>query len=203
LNEGRTQRFLVAIVGSPGSGKTTVAEHLVANGYAFYAVSDTRRTAALVQNVDPDDFAAMRKFTEEFYSERGRGIFVDYALRNIAARRVTPVVLEGLRNAESVTVVKNACAVHEWRSLCIGLKVDAELAFERVITRARKRDAKSPETVREYVTSAGGKADVALEFCDVVIPNNETIAALLAGVDGAIAQALKSEDRLQNREESR
>lgn len=177
---------LVALIGGPGSGKTTVAEYLSEKGYAIYSISDIRRVAALVSSVEPNDFEAMSLFTDEFYAERGRGIFAEYALRNIASRRPPRVVLEGLRYPESIEVTRDFCKKEGWRLLCIGLRVPPELAATRIATRDRPRDPQSPDRIHSYAVTAGRKSDAAFEYCDAVVPNDRSIEDLLVTIDGLV-----------------
>jgi len=185
-------KSVVALVGSPGSGKTTVAQHFEAQGYTFFSISEVRRTAGLTLGVDPNNFEAMRKFTEDFYSMHGRGIFANFALQNIEARRSTKVVLEGLRYEESITVTREFCRLRNWQSFCLGLSVPAEVAADRIEQRGRKRDPQSPTAIGQYAAVAGRHADDALQHCDAVIENDSTIETLLAKADAELKSAWSS-----------
>jgi dephospho-CoA kinase len=178
--------YLVALVGGPGSGKTTVAEYLAERGFVVYSISDIRRVAALVSRVEPNDFEAMRTFTEEFYSARGRGVFAEYALKNISARHPRRVVLEGLRYPESIEVTRNFCSREGWNVFCIGLSVSPDIAADRIAARGRARDPQSPEIIKSYALTAGRNSVTAFEYCDAVIANDQSVAELLARVDRLI-----------------
>jgi len=185
---------LVALVGGPGSGKTTVAEYLADRGFVVYSISDIRRVAALVSRVEPNDFEAMRTFTEDFYSERGRGVFAEYALKNIAARRPRRVVLEGLRYPESIEVTRNFCSREGWSAFCIGLRVTPDIAADRIAARGRVRDPQSPEIIKSYALTAEQNSVAAFEHCDVVIANDQSIAELLMQVDRLIPPELNTNE---------
>lgn len=186
-----TPTQVVALIGGPGSGKSTVAEHLTTKGFVLYSISEIRRVAGLVCSVDVNDFEAMRRFTENFYAVRGRGVFAEYALLNVAARKLPVVVLEGLRYRESISVTRAFCAKHRWSLLCIGLRAPAATAAARIATRGRLRDPRSPEAIAQYAASTSPNTEHALEFCDVIIDNDGTVADLFARVDEALAPMLR------------
>jgi adenylate kinase family enzyme len=188
---GRPERLcdVVALVGSPGSGKTTVAEYLATRGYAFFSISEVRRTIAVAGSIDPNDFNRMQKFTDEFYAVRGRGIFTEIAFLNIEGRGVRRAVLEGLRYAESVEAARAFCKKRQWRLHCIGLQVTTTLATGRIISRGRKRDPQSAAAIHEYAATAGRNAKLALDVCDIVIANDSTIANLIKQVTETMVEA--------------
>jgi RecA/RadA recombinase len=175
---GSSRKYLVALVGGPGSGKTTVADHLVLAGFTFFSISEVRRVAGLCHDIDINNFDSMKAFSDGFYAKKGRGIFTDYALRNIAARNTARVVLEGLRYPESVLVARHVCLERQWPLLVMGLRVSKELATVRIQSRARPRDPQSPTAIAEYANWAGRLSDNALDLCDVVIDNESTVSEL-------------------------
>jgi len=183
-------RFVIALVGSPGSGKTTAAEYLVTKGFTLFSISEVRRTVGLAFDIDANDFDAMQKFTDDFYAKRGRGVFAEFALRNIASRKVGRIVLEGLRYSESVDVTRMFCSTRGWGFLCVGLEVESDLAAKRIATRARPRDPQTPAAINKYATVAGRNASEALEKCDVIIANDGTIDQLLEKIGEVTEQAI-------------
>ena len=192
IPEKSDARSVVALVGSPGSGKTTVAERLTSDGYLYYSISDVRRTVALAFNMNINDFDAMKQFTVEFYENRGKGVFTDFALQNMACHNWQKAVLEGLRSPEAVRVAREFCSAQGWSLICVGLRVEPELATSRIVARGRRRDPHSVQAVSDYATAASAAADAALALCDKVIINDSTKEILLEQVAQYIASSKTS-----------
>ncbi len=183
---------IIALIGGPGSGKTTSAEYLIARGFTSFSFSDVRQVTALAHNIDPNNFDTMHEFTRRFYEERGDAIFADFVLYLINARRVTNVVLEGVRDPASVQRVISYCRDKCWALHCVGIQTDPTIAAHRIVLRGREKDPQGFDAIHQYTNARKDNVDKTFEYCDEIIQNDGPLENLYASLADVLARLNKS-----------
>lgn len=173
---------IIALIGGPGSGKTTSAEYLRKQGYTSFALSDVRQISALAHNVDVDDFDEMREFTRVFYEQRGRAIFADFTLHLIKANDVRDVVLEGVRDPDSMAKVKSYCDEQGWALYCVGIRTDPLTAARRIELRGRKKDPHDFASILKYTNARAENVEKTMIFCDEIVVNDGAVEQLYSSL---------------------
>ena len=173
----------IGLIGSNGSGKSTICSILNASGYDVISLSDFVREYATLKNLE---------HTRDNLTNVGLEIKQKYGLKHLAlkafekASSCDQVVFDSIRNKDEAEYLKKQSV------FLIGVKTNLEVRYERVKTRQKVTDDVSFEVFKKQSElEEKGNQDAqninqALEICDVVISNNSTIDELTKNVERVI-----------------
>ncbi|PYT17225.1 MAG: hypothetical protein DMF51_02980 [Acidobacteria bacterium] len=174
--------LVVGLTGPNASGKGEVAKFLAAHGFSVFSLSDAVREEATLRGLDHSRDNLIRVGVE-MRSRDGSGALA----RSILPRLERLAVVDSIRNPGEVEVLRTLP-----RFLLLGVDAPQPLRFQRSARRGRPGDgATLEEFARKEVlensgTEAGQQLLKTLALADLVVCNDQTIAALHVKVRGAL-----------------
>lgn len=187
---GKTKRLLVGLVGTNGSGKSSVCDFLKNKGFSILSLSDVVREEAKKHGGDLD---------RDTLTLTGSRLKLDFG-HDILAKRCFEIsqkspgtnwVFDSVRHDEELKFLK-ANGV-----FFIGLEASMETRYQRIQNRRGSTDSVDFETFkaqceREYLgQSSGQNIKETLKLCDTLILNNGTLDALRIQIESVLDQLKK------------
>jgi dephospho-CoA kinase len=171
-------RYIVAVTGMPGAGKSTATEGLVAAGWNKVVMGDVIREEVRRRGLEPDaknTGEVMKKLREE----RGESAIADLSMAAIGESESDKVVVDGIRSMAEVDEFRKGAEV-----LLVAVHASPSRRFSLLKERGRKDDPVSREMFdqrdeRELGVGIGR----AIALADEIISNEqatpETLSALM------------------------
>ena len=174
--------LVVGLTGPNASGKGEVAKFLAAHGFSVLSLSDVVREEATLRGLDHSRDNLIRVGVE-MRSRDGSGALA----HRILPRLERLAVVDSIRNPGEVEVLRTLP-----RFLLLGVDAPQPLRFQRSARRGRPGDGATleefarKEALENSGTEAGQQLLKTLALADLVVRNDETIAALHVKVRGAL-----------------
>ncbi len=181
--------LIIGITGQPSSGKDTIAEYLVAQGFVTLSTGDFIR--AEMQKLGlPLDRAHMHDFVNKMRVLRGPGYLAIEAVKTIAG----DTAVSGLRNVTEVSTLKQAFGK---QFVLLSAEAPIEVRFKRAQGRSREGDHvsfeqfKVQEESERHGTPETQQVDDVIALADYVIKNEGTKEELVHKVDDLLSELRK------------
>lgn len=178
---------IIALVGMPGSGKSTCIDHLTARGlpsvyFGGIVVEEVKRRNDGV--VDEKSEKAVR---EEFREKDGMGAVAKRALPEIKKQLQTNkvVVLDGLYSWSEYTLLKEKFGSG---LIVIAIVADRQLRYERLSQRPVRPLKKAEANKRDIVEIENLEKGGPIAIADYTLTNNENPKQLITKLDTLLKQ---------------
>jgi len=181
-------RKVVAIVGRPGSGKSTVAEFLVGQGFKRFGLGDICREEAAVRGNMKPTRMDLQNIGDSLRKKFGNSILSERVWEKIEVGSADLVIVEGSRHPGDIKFLQDKAD----KFLCLALLVSPEIRYKRVIDRGLSQDPREWEKFLEF-----DRRDAA----DLDNPNGQSTEAVIALADYKIDAALPEEKVFERVEE--
>lgn len=164
---------ILAIVGLPGSGKTTAIEAIKDLGIVV-SMGDVIRNEAKNRNLEPSG-NNIGKIAKELREKGGPAIIAEMCVDTIKNLKNDNVIfVDGIRSLSEVNIFRRF-----WKFPIIAILVDEKKRFNRLFERGRSDDPKSLEVLKDRdKREIEFGLDKVLESADYKILNNSTIEDL-------------------------
>ena len=183
----------IGVVGKNGSGKSTVCDHLEAQGFHLISLSDVVRDYANRVSV-PHDRDSLTSLANQMKLENGADYFASVALKMIQDSDHEKVVFDSVRHPDEIKYLK------KYNVFFIAVDAPIEQRYERISQRGKETDFVSfDEFKRQDLFEASGQSFGqriidAMALCHVTINNNSNdLCNLLGQVDDIIQSKLVNE----------
>jgi dephospho-CoA kinase len=189
----KPRKFMVALVGESGAGKSTSSAHFAEQGYHLITIAANLRKEAHdrfgVPNRDQ-----VQQHAREVQAEHGNKIYAVKALSEIEESTFGDIVLDGLRNSEELAYAKDFAVKAGYGFALIALRVPSATRFDRVVGRKRDGDPIKREVFDQADQMAIGEGSEGfqqngylMDVADHMIENTGELTDLKAKLDAAIA----------------
>lgn len=181
--------MIIGITGRNASGKGTVADWLVAQGFVYTSLSDAIRNWLREQGKEPsrDNLIWAGRTLR---SQGGAGVLAVKTLATLPAGR--NALVDSVRNPAEVEVLRQRADF-----ILVEVRADEAVRYERLRSRGRSGDASSLEEFRRQEQAELASGDAAAQqllataaLADVHIDNNGDRPALEAQLQNLMAQWL-------------
>ncbi|GAH41723.1 unnamed protein product [marine sediment metagenome] len=160
---------ILAIVGLPGSGKTTAIENIKDLGIVV-TMGDIIRDEAKRRNIEPSG-VNLGKIALELRKSEGMGIIAKKCVDLIIKLKGEIIFIDGIRSLAEVNIFRKF-----WKFPIIAIIVDEKKRLERLFKRSRSDDPKNLEELKERDTrELKFGLDKVLKEADYKIKNNSTV----------------------------
>ncbi len=161
----------IGLVGSPASGKSTIASDLQRRGFVYYSLSQTLRDVATILALD-DNRKTLFGISSALREKFGDDILARRAKIWIESSGTQKVVIDSVRSPGEVRFLKT-----ELGAFILGLSMPPEIRFRMLKERGRPGD---PTTWQEFTNlinleetdGSRVQAERCLELADAVIEND-------------------------------
>ena len=163
---------ILAIVGLPGSGKTTAIEAIRDLGVVV-TMGDIVRNEVKRRNIEPSG-SNLGKMAEQLRKNEGPGIIAKKCVDLIMKQKDNIIFIDGIRSMAEINIFRK-----NWRFPIIAIIVDEKKRFRRLFKRSRSDDPKNLEELKERDNrELKFGFDEVLEEADYIINNNSTVDEL-------------------------
>ncbi|MFX1303830.1 MAG: AAA family ATPase [Promethearchaeota archaeon] len=161
---------ILAIVGLPGSGKTTAIEAIKDLGLVV-TMGDIIRNEAKNRNLEPSG-KNIGKIAKELRKKRGPAIIAEMCVDTIKNLKNEEVIfVDGIRSLSEVNTFRKF-----WKFPIIAILVDEEKRFNRLFKRGRSDDPKNLDDLKERdKREIQFGLDEVIKNADYTIMNDSTI----------------------------
>jgi dephospho-CoA kinase len=160
---------ILAIVGLPGSGKTTAIEAISDLGIVV-TMGDVVRDEAKRMNIEPSG-RNLGEIAQQMRKKKGLGIIAKKCVDIIKKKKDDIVIIDGIRSLAEVNIFREF-----WKFPIIAVLVDEKKRLKRLFKRSRSDDPKNLEELKERDNrELNFGLDEVLEEADYKIYNNSTI----------------------------
>lgn len=133
-----SRRVVIAVVGLPGSGKSTAARILQRHGYRVIELGDIWRELLKENGISMDDPMGVREFTRKLREIQGKDVYARYAYK-ILGRHGKKVAIMGMRSTYEMSYFKKRVRnMH-----VIAIIAPMKLRYTRFKVRGKPEDPKS------------------------------------------------------------
>lgn len=102
----KSKQVIIGITGAFGSGKSTVASYFVSKGFIHIILSSFLEDEAKKRKVGTITRKILQDIGNELRSSHGKGILAQRALELIQKKKITKVVIDGIRNVGEIEVLR-------------------------------------------------------------------------------------------------
>ncbi|MHA2282382.1 MAG: AAA family ATPase [Promethearchaeota archaeon] len=160
---------ILAIVGLPGSGKTTAIEAIKDLGVVV-TMGDIVRNEAKKRNIEPSGIN-LGKIAQQLRKSEGSGIIAKKCVDLIIEMKDETIFIDGIRSLFEVNIFRNI-----WKFPIIAIIVDEKKRLRRLFKRSRSDDPKDLAELKERdMREIKFGLDRVLKEADYKIKNNSTI----------------------------
>ncbi len=169
--------MIIGITGKNGSGKSSVAQFLMDNGYVYYSLSDIIRDE--LENAGRDTSREnLIQMGNDLRASGGAGVLAEHTLKKLRVNECA--VIDSIRNPFEVERLR----IREDFYL-ISVEADSEVRFSRCQKRNRAGDSQNYEVFLDVEAREAASADPTTqqmdrtaEMADAVVKNNGTVNEL-------------------------
>ncbi|MFW9823813.1 MAG: AAA family ATPase [Candidatus Thorarchaeota archaeon] len=160
---------ILAIVGLPGSGKSTAIEAIEDLG-TIVTMGDIVRDEAKKRNIEPSG-KNLGKIAKELRKLEGPDVIAKKCVEKISDKKDEIIFIDGIRSLAEVAVFRNI-----WEFPIIAIIVDEKKRLKRLLKRARSDDPKKLEEIKERDDrELQFGLDKVIKDADFKLKNNSTI----------------------------
>ena len=160
---------ILAIVGLPGSGKTTAIEAIKDLGMVV-TMGNIVRDEARRRNLEPSG-TNLGKLAQELRTSWGPEIIAQKCVELIKNMKSKIIFIDGIRSLAEINVFRK-----QWEFPIIAIIVDENERLKRLFNRARSDDPKTLQELRDRdMRELKFGLDKVLEIADYKIKNDSTI----------------------------
>lgn len=176
--------IIIGITGHPASGKDTIANYLVSQGFFKVSGGDILRQEMKKMGV-PIDRTSIHEFSKKMREQRGNGYLSEETIKRIKSN----TVVSGIRNTQEVKIFREKFGDN---FKLIAVQTPLEIRYKRAKKRNSARDSisleqfKQEEEKEKAAVSGSHEVDLVIALADVVIENNGMLEELFKKVDAAI-----------------
>lgn len=177
---------ILAIVGLPGSGKTTAIEAIVDLGIVV-TMGDVVRNEAKRRNIESSG-SNLGKIAEELRKKDGPGIIAKKCVDLIIKKKDNIIFIDGIRSLAEVSIFRKF-----WKFPIIAIIVDEKKRLRRLFKRFRSDDPKDLEELKERDNrELKFGLDEVIEEADYKINNNSTVDDLKKKVREVVLKVIQN-----------
>lgn len=175
-------KIIIGLIGTNGSGKSTICEYLESRGFMRYSLSDKLRTYVEEKGGEATRDSLMR-LGSELKERRGQDVLARDVFEDVLTDDAERVVLDSIRNPAEVAYLKSNGVMF------IGVDAALETRYERITQRKRATDHIDFETFKRQDQqentgeSTGQNIYEAIKACESIVINDASQQELLAQVD--------------------
>lgn len=176
---------ILAIVGLPGSGKTTAIEAINDLG-CIVTMGDVVRNEAKRMDIEPSG-SNLGKIAQQLRKNEGPGIIAKKCVELIKKKKDNIIIIDGIRSLAEVNVFRKF-----WKFPIIAVIVDEKKRLRRLFKRSRSDDPKNLEELKardDRELNFG--LDEVLQEADYKIYNNSTIDDLKKKARDVVLQVIQ------------
>lgn len=177
------KQILIGLLGTIGSGKTTVSDYLVKKGFARVIMGDLVREKAKQDGLKltRENLQATQK---KYRSKYGQDYFIEEAIKRLRASRKSKLLVDGIRLPVDADKAKSEGA------RLILVDAPATIRFERLKKRKREDDPKTIDRFMEQEKAEWRVFDFekTLEYVDYDINNSGNLEELYARVNDILKE---------------
>jgi len=176
---------ILAIVGLPGSGKTTAIEAVNDLGLVV-TMGDIVRNEAKRMNIEPSG-GNLGKIALQLRKNEGPGIIAKKCVELIKKKKDNIIIIDGIRSLAEVNVFRKF-----WKFPIIAVIVDEKKRLGRLFKRSRSDDPKNLEELKARDNrELNFGLDEVLQEADYKIYNNSTIDDLKKKARDVVLQVIQ------------
>ncbi len=193
--------MIIAIVGLPGSGKSTAAQLLREDGFDVIELGDIWRELLRKNKIPRNNPRATREFTKNLRIRYGKDIYAKYAYRRIKKPNKN-IVIMGVRSTYEMNYFKKYLN----NIIVIAIISPLKMRFNRLKIRAKPED---PKTLKDFIwlntrEKRGFLSDkkeekqgvvVLIKAADYIISNTSTVGRLESALETAIDDARRKANK--------
>jgi dephospho-CoA kinase len=176
-----SSKLIIGITGLPGAGKSVVTDILKKDGFRHIVSGDIVRAEAFRQGVTIEDRYKFHEIANALHAKRGPAALVLMAIETIRASVENLWVFDGIRNPAQIVELKK-----EMNALILGITANRGLLMDRILSRKRTGDPKTPKEAEELLDREWGmgaetyglQVGQCMPMADEIIENNGTLAEL-------------------------
>ena len=171
------EKLLIGVVGTNGSGKSTVCEYLSQKGFLIVSLSDIIRDYVATKNLSPDR-RTLTECANKLKQEYGLNYCAKQTYEKVVQSEKKNAVFDSIRHPVEVEFLKGK------QVILIGIETTLQKRYERIQKRKRQTDFVTFETFKAQDeaessgSSYGQSISKCLELCDHKILNNSTLEEL-------------------------
>lgn len=175
----------IGLVGTNGSGKSTVCDYLMDQGFKVYSLSNIIREAVEEKKL-PLDRDHLTEMGNQLKADYGQAVLAEQSFENAVESNCSCVVFDSVRNMLELSFLR------EKGVKFIGVDASLELRYKRIKSRMKETDQVSFEEFvhqddRENTGKSSGQHILkTLSACDVVIKNETSVIDLYSNIDAVL-----------------
>ncbi len=183
-----SKQIIIGLLGTIGSGKTTVSDYLVKNGFCRVVMGDLVRA-----KVSEEGFEITRenlqKTQEEYRSKYGADYFIKETVKLLRGSGKNKLLIDGIRTPVDALVAKREGAI------LILIDAKKKVRFERLKARAREGEGKKAfkdferDELREWDLF---KFQETLTYVDYTLDNSGGVEEVYKQMDKLLERILKN-----------
>jgi len=182
--------MIIAITGPILSGKEQAAQYLSVHGFKWHSLSKIIREIALSRKIEPTRYNLKKLGNDLINESPNKSILAQKALDNMKKTGDNDVVIEGLRDVQTIADLRNAAV----KFILIGVDAPLELRYDRCRKRNRKSDPQSFEEFgnlddsENYDLNIGQRIYECMDMADYTIINDSTLEDFYKRIDEVLSK---------------
>ena len=174
--------IMIGLVGTNGSGKSTICDYLVDRGFQRYSLSSVIHNYVREKGL-PTTRDNLVDVSNRLKAQKGQNILAREMFQKAKHEEATKVVFDSIRNPDEVQFLKDHYVT------LIGVDAPIEKRYERISARRRESDLIDFDTFRKHDQrencgeSSGQHVFAAMQACENIITNDGSYDDLCEEVD--------------------
>lgn len=175
--------IIIGLMGTIGSGKTTVSDYLVKKGFERVIMGNLIRAKAVEEGLELTR-ENLTFIQEKYRNDYGKDYFINYAIKKLKDSGKKLLLIDGIRLPVDAEIAKRE------RAFLILVDAPPEVRFERLKERKRENDPQTLEDFRmqEELELKTFFLDSTLKHVDYTIDNSGTPEETYKKVDELIEE---------------